>query len=306
MNSVVIFGRGQLGTFYKDYFEQKGVSVTSPIIDIRDAVAVRRAIAEGQPDVVINAAAKTNIDWCEQNKLESFHINSLGAENIGEACAEHGAFFVHLSSGCVQESKTAEDVWREHDPVSPVCYYSWTKVWAENLLNDFAKKNGLQLLILRPRQLLSSMVSPRNAVTKLLTYGKFIDMANSSTIVEDLMWVTDELIRRSATGIYNVVNPGIITPYQTALMLREVIKSDMQIQKVSKDELNAATLAKRIDSVLSTEKLNSLGIELPEIHIRLREILIIFRDKLASEQGRAVMEKTREETKRKLSLVGHL
>lgn len=301
--SILIFGHGQLGAFYRDYFSARGVTVVAPDVDIRDAAGVRMMVHNAKPDVVINVAAKTNIDWCEQNKLMAFDINTLGAANIGAACAEQGVYLVHLSSGCVQESKTRDEVWCEEDPVAPLCFYSWTKVWAENLLNDLARRHGLKALILRPRQLLSAMVSPRNAVTKLLTYRTFIDTANSCTIVEDLMRVTEALIAQDATGTYNVVNPGIITPYEIALLLREVIKPDMVIEKISKDVLNAMTLAKRVDCVLSGEKLAGLGIMLKDIHERLREILYQFKERLQTDEGRAALARTSEETSRKLSLV---
>ncbi len=312
-HKILIFGQGQLGTYYRLYFEGRGIEVASPRVEIRDEAAVRNAVRVAEPDLVINCAAKTNIDWCEMHKLEAFDINTLGADVIGKVCEEEGVYLLHLSSGCVQESKSATDVHTEDDPVSPLCYYSWTKVWAENLLLDRAKKYGppphlctkvwgWKVLILRPRQLLSAMVSPRNAVTKLLTYTKFIDTPNSCTIVEDLMWVTEELLRRDATGVYNVANPGITTPHEIACMLQEIVKPEMQFVKISKEELNRMTLAERVDAVLSMKKLNALGIELPEIHTRLREILVLFRERLQDPASRAILEQTKRETAEKLSL----
>lgn len=301
-STLLIFGHGQLGEFYRAHFEKKGVTVHTPALDIRDSAAVGAALDAARPDLVINTAAKTNIDWCEQNKTECFAVNTLGAAVVGEACAARGVYLVHLSSGCVQESKTKDTVWGEGDPVSPLCFYAWTKVWAENLLRDAAARRGLKALILRPRQLLSSMVSTRNAVTKLLTYSRFIDAANSCTIVEDLMGVTEELIRRDAIGTFNVVNPGVTSPYEIALLLKEIVKPEMVCVKIEKDELNHMTLAKRVDTVLSTAKLNALGIVLPEIHARLREILAQFKRNMEAEASRAILEKTEAETRQKLLL----
>lgn len=301
-SKIFIFGQGQLGTYYKMYFEEKTVLVISEKVEIRDEVAVRQALMESRPDLVINSAAKTNIDWCEQNKIEAFHINTLGADNIGKVCQDLGIYLLHISSGCVQESVDALDAKTEEDAPNPLCFYSWTKVWAENLLADRGTRHGLKCLILRPRQLLSAVVSPRNAVTKLLTYKKFIDTPNSCTVVEDLMRVSEELLSRDATGVYNVVNPGVTSPYEIALMLKEIVKPDLEFVKISKSELNAMTLAKRVDAVLSIKKLNDLGIDLPEIHVRLREILIDFREGLSNPETNDILERTKEETAKKLSL----
>jgi dTDP-D-glucose 4,6-dehydratase len=303
---VLIFGRGQLGTFYKDYYQKKGyrvVQAVRPEVDVRDFKAVKRVVESVRPDFAINCAAMTNIDWCEQNKLEAFDVNTLGADNIARACQETNTYLVHISSGCVQESKTPDDVKTEDDPVSPLCYYSWTKVWAENLIMDRVKKNRLWALILRPRQLLSGMVSPRNALTKMLTYTKFVDTPNSCTVVEDLLAVTDELIERNVGGLYNVVNPGVTSPYRIALMLKEIIKPDMQFVKISKEELDKMTLAKRVDAVLSMGKLNSLGITLPPLHQRLPNIMRNLKVNLESGEAEQVMAKVSQETQTKLSLV---
>lgn len=298
---ILIFGgSGQLGTSYKNYFETKGVGVETPVLDVRDEVAVRGVLQLSKPDVVINLAAVTDIDWCEKNKLEAFSVNTLGAGIVAKVCAECRFYLLHMSSGCIQESKSAAEVWSEDDPPTPLCFYSWTKVWAENLVLDCVRKYNLQALILRPRQLLSAIASPRNALTKMLTYTKFIDTANSCTVIEDLMWATAELLKRNAFGVFNVTNPGVITPYEIALMLRDIIKPEMEVTKISKEELNRMTLAKRIDAVLSTIKLNSLGIHLPEIHERIREILLALKKNLDSEAGKTVLSETLSQTQKKL------
>jgi hypothetical protein len=165
------------------------------------------------------------------------------------------------------------------------------------------RRQGLRALILRPRQLLSATVSPRNAVTKFLTYTKFIDTPNSCTIVEDLLEVTDQLVTRGVTGVYNVVNPGIITPFEVATMLKEIVKPEMEFVKITKEELNKMTLATRVDCVLSGARLEGLGIHLKEIHERLGEILHLFKENMRKEESLQAMAKTEADTAQKLSLV---
>lgn len=301
---VLIFGRGQLGSFYRATFEAQGCAVEIPEGDIRDEHFISGAVSAAQPDLIVNVAAKTNIDWCEMNKEEAFRINTLGAEAIAKAAEERGIYLVHLSSGCVQESRSAEEIHAEEDAPHPLCYYSWTKVWAENLLMERARPGKLNVLLLRPRQLLSAMVSPRNALIKMMTYSKFIDTPNSCTIVEDLMDVTLKLVEKDATGLYNVVNPGVTTPYRIAEALRAHVKPEMSFVKISKDELNRMTLAKRIDCVLSGAKLEAEGIALRPIDERLVDILASLKHNLASAEAEAALRRTEEETREKLALVG--
>lgn len=305
LKKVFITGRGQLGAFYKDHFESFGAKVVAygSELDVRNEEMVRVKVKEFGPDLVVHTAAKTNIDWCEQHKLEAFDINTLGADTVGKVCQEENIYLLHISSGCVLESKSAEDAQAEFVVPSPLCFYSWTKVWAEEMLSHRQRKYGLKVLLLRPRQLLSAKVDPRNALTKMLTYTKFIDTPNSCTVVEDLMEVTDKLLNLEATGVYNVVNPGVTTPYEIATALKEIVKPEMNFMKISKQELNKMTLAERVDAVLNTKKLNDLGIRLKEIHERMREIMRELKNNMAGTDAEKVMEKTSQETEKKLGLV---
>src|SRR3989338_8277772 len=196
--NLLITGNGQLGRFYREYFSGKGHAVvnTDSKTDVRDEAAMRKVFDDTKPELVIHTAAKTNIDWCEQHKTECFEINTLGSDIVGKLCQEKNIYLLHISSGCVLESKSATDAQTEEVTPSPLCFYSWTKVWAEEMLSHRQRKHGLKVLLLRPRQLLSAKVDPRNALTKMLTYTKFIDTPNSCTVVEDLMEVTDELLSR--------------------------------------------------------------------------------------------------------------
>ncbi|MEK7131268.1 MAG: sugar nucleotide-binding protein [Patescibacteria group bacterium] len=302
---IFITGTGQLGAFYKEYFENRGVEVAAfgSELDVRDEQAMRGKIEEFNPDIVIHTAAKTNIDWCEQHKLEAFDINTLGADVMGKICQKKNIYLLHISSGCVLESKSAADAQTEFVVSSPLCFYSWTKVWAEEMLSHRQRKHGLKVLLLRPRQLLSAKVDPRNALTKMLTYTKFIDTPNSCTVVEDLMEVTDQLFERDEVGVYNVVNPGVTTPYEIALALKEIVKPEMEFVKISKAELNKMTLAERVDAVLDTKKLNDLGIELKEIHARMKEIMRGLKKNLAGVGTEKAMATTAKETEEKLRLV---
>ncbi|MBI4457671.1 sugar nucleotide-binding protein [Candidatus Uhrbacteria bacterium] len=297
---VLIYGEGQLGSAYRDYFRARGTNVINTRIDIRDAALVASAVREAKPDLVINCVAKADIDWCERNRMEAFEVNVLGADHIAQAAQDAGAYLVHISSGCVQESLTAADVHTEDDPPHPLCYYSWTKVWAENLLLERGRRQGLKALVLRPRQLLSAKLSPRNALVKMLTYTKFIDTPNSCTVIEDLLWVTDELVRKDAVGLINITNPGVTTPHRIAELLKLHVRPEMVFSKMSKDELNRMTFAKRIDAVLSTDRLASYGITLKPLEERLVEVLADLKKNLAGADAAAVMARTAEDTKNKL------
>ena len=287
---IVVFGCGQMAELYgkNDY-------VTISSADVTSEQEVLNELGKGY-NVVINTAAKTDIDWCEQNKLEAFRVNVLGTQNVYMACCGLGIRMVQLSSGCIQESTDFGKYYTEDDPVSPACFYAWTKVWAENLLDKD------KVLILRPRQLMSAGVSPRNTLMKFMSYSKFIDNQNSCTIAEDLVRVTFELIEKGMVGVYNVVNKGTISPYEVAKMLKRYIDPTMPIEKIEKSELNNMTVAKRVDALLSGEKLARIGIVLGEIHERVEMTCRALDKNLGADLKLAqiVLQEVRRQTEKKI------
>ncbi len=312
LKTLLILGKGQMGQAFYDYFSAKPEWNTRlagiPEVDIRDISAVECLVNEAKPDILINTAALTNLDWCEDHPLETLAVNTLGADKVAHVCQKNDIYLVHISSGCIQESAKANEAHGEDDPPNPLSFYSWTKVWADQLLTERLRHHGmssdlpapLKALIVRPRQILSARLSPRNALAKMLTYTKFVDTPNSCTLLEDMIPALEALIKKNTMGVYNLVNPGVTTPYELALLLKKIVKPDLIIQKISKEELNRMTHAKRIDSVLSTAKLNALGIALPEIHERLKSLLQELKQNLAAPGASQILRNIQEETEAKL------
>lgn len=271
VTKILIFGKGQIAGFYIDHY--KGVAETEiALADITDFSQVSQTIMSSKPDVVINTAAKTNLEWCGQNRLETFNVNVLGAGNIARACDEQGVYMVHFSSGCIFSSSDGRDAKTETDQPDPSSYYGWTKAWSEGYVM-FERSPEFKCLILRPRQPISAQVNHKNMLVKMLTFSKFIDTPNSGTVIEDLMHWSDQLITKRATGIYHVANSGWTTPYEIGLLIKKYILPNLEPEKISKSELDKLTPNTRVDTVLDVSKLEGLGIEVKPYIDRLPEII---------------------------------
>lgn len=271
---ILVFGNGQLGNFYLRYFTAKDVEIKiASGVDITDINQVEMAINEYKPTVVINTAAKTNLEWDAQNKLATFNVNVLGADNIAQVCDKGSIYFVHISSGCILGSVDENDAKREEDIPAPISYYAWTKVWAESLIT-FKRSKEFKYLILRPRQPVSAQVNYKNMLLKLITFTKFIDTPNSGTVIEDLMVWTDKLIEKRVVGVVHVANEGWTTPYEIGLLLKKHVLPSLPVNKIPKEELDRLTPERRVDTVLNIDKLKSLVGEVKPYSKRLEEIII--------------------------------
>jgi dTDP-4-dehydrorhamnose reductase len=289
---ILIFGRGQIGQMYHAYFSQRDYNSYLSTADITKTKQLAASVRRSKPDIVINAAAKTSLEWVEKNKLKAFDVNVLGADSIAKICDEHKLFFLHLSSGCIFESKSAKDVKKEVDTPNPAAFYSWTKVWAENLITS---RKNLKYLILRPRQPVSSEVSEKNMLIKMLTFSKFVGEDggwNSGTVLEDLMWITEKLLKKNARGIYHVANGGYTTPYKIAILLKKYVNPDMKFDKISHKELDSIMPVKRVATVLDISKLKSIGIRPDNYEKRLESIVKILARNIRKKENIKVLNAT--------------
>lgn len=262
-----------LGNFYLRYFSglEYEVKITSVNITLKDEVD--EEVEKYKPSVIINTAAKTNLEWCVNNKLEAFSVNVLGTDNIAQICDKNDIYFIHLSSGCILESKDENDIKSETAIPKPESYYSLTKAWAENII-IFKRSNKFKYLILRPRQPISSEISTKNMLVKMLTFTKFIDVPNNGTIIEDLMNWTEKLIQKRVTGILHVVNTGWTTPYRMGVMLKKYVLPNLPVNKITKEELNTMNPEKRADAILDNSKLISIIGEVGTYESRMKEIIM--------------------------------
>lgn len=270
---ILIFGNGQIGNFYNDYFKTVGWEVLISEADITKSNEIEDSINKFQPTVAINTAAMTSLEWCNDNRLETFNVNVLGADNVAKECDKQNIYFIHFSSGCIFQSVNEFDAKIEEDIPNPAAFYSFTKVWSEELVK-FNKSSNFKYLILRPRQPISAKVHNKNMLIKMLTFTKFIDTPNTLTVVEDLLDWTKILIEQRKTGIYHVANEGFTTPYKIALMLQKYILQDLPIEVITKQELDKLLPNKRVDTVLNVDKLKEVkGIGIKTCDERLEEII---------------------------------
>ncbi|MEG0090769.1 MAG: dTDP-4-dehydrorhamnose reductase [Oscillospiraceae bacterium] len=108
-------------------------------LDITDNLACRAFFAENVPDICINCAAYTNVDGCEENSLEAFKVNAMGARNLARACELVGAKLVHISTDYVF-SGSGSTPFCEYDLAAPQSVYGKTKLAGETFVEQFCSK----------------------------------------------------------------------------------------------------------------------------------------------------------------------
>ena len=178
-------------------------------------------IADYHPDLVVHAAAFTNVDGCEQDPDQAYRVNAVGTQNVALGAQQAGAALVYVSTNEVFDGSRREP-YREWDRPDPISIYARTKAAGEQIVRDLLSR----FYIVR----LAWLFGPggRNFVTKILAgvekQGSLrvaVDEFGNPTYAPDL---ADAIYRLAATGhygIYHLTNSGFCSRHELA---REILR----------------------------------------------------------------------------------
>jgi dTDP-4-dehydrorhamnose reductase len=240
MTILVIGAKGMLG---KDLVpilstEHKVVGMGHEEIDIRDEEAVKGVFQRLQPNLVINAAAYTEVDESEFQPEKAYSVNAEGARHVAEACAMIHARLFHLSTDYVFDGLSPRP-YREEDPPNPMNVYGATKLKGEKLIREILNES----LIIRTAWLYGH--HGRNFVKAILGQAaqkKEIRVVNdqrgSPTFTQDLSRAILHLIPTAAKGIVHVTNSGSCSWFEFAQeILTEKGIGEVVVVPISSEEL---------------------------------------------------------------------
>lgn len=161
---ILVTGRtGQLGPALARTCAGLGevTLVGRDVLDLADPGSIRRAVREFKPDLILNAAAYTDVERAEDEPALATMVNGIGPGLLAVEAAGIGAGLVHFSTDYVFDG-TRSRPYREGDPTGPVNAYGRSKLAGEAAI----RAAGVDHLILRTSWLYAE--SGRNFMTTIL------------------------------------------------------------------------------------------------------------------------------------------
>ncbi len=131
-----VYASDQVEILGTDVVASEGVTCT---LDITRIDEVMKLVREAKPDVIINCAAHTNVDKCEQEWDLAYKINAIGPRNLSIAATETGGKLIHVSTDYVFPGNGTKP-YTEFDLPAPLSAYGKTKLEGENLVKQFADR----------------------------------------------------------------------------------------------------------------------------------------------------------------------
>nr|MBC7244773.1 dTDP-4-dehydrorhamnose reductase [Chloroflexota bacterium] len=223
MRIVITGSAGQLGQALQHVLHGEDLFLLDlPEYDITNYAQVRRAITSFRPQVVIHAAAFTDVDGCELNPETAYRVNALGTQNVALSCQSCDAAMVYISTDYVFDGTKSEPYW-EWDRPNPQSVYARSKLAGEYYTQTLLCK----FYIVRTAWLYSR--TGKNFVKTVLRLADehdelhFVtDEVGSPTYAPDLAEALHRLIAHPLYGIYHLTNAGVCSRYEWAKAILEL------------------------------------------------------------------------------------
>jgi dTDP-4-dehydrorhamnose reductase len=286
MKILLIGCSGQLGWELSREAQKLGelVCVDYPQIDLAQPSSIRELLNSVNPDLVINAAAYTNVDKAESEPELARMVNAIAPAILAEEMLKRSGALIHYSTDYVYDG-TKGAPYTETDEPHPINVYGATKLEGDRLVAQIHAAS----LILRTSWVYSRR--PGGFLPKVLQWAHqqqvvrvVDDQAGSPTWARMLAQATVKLISGDAFsritelgGLYHLAGSGSVSRFEWA---QEIIAHDPQKGTQTVNQVLPAkssdfpTPAKRpAFTALSVQKITSLGIDVPDWKISLYQCL---------------------------------
>jgi dTDP-4-dehydrorhamnose reductase len=125
---IVLGAGGRLGAaLAREYASQhEVVGFTHAQLDLAQLPGLRSMLAPFSFDVLINAAALTNVDYCEDHPAEAMQVNAEAPRVLAEICQEKQSRFIQVSTDYVFDGEKGSP-YTEKDPAHAISVYGESK-----------------------------------------------------------------------------------------------------------------------------------------------------------------------------------
>lgn len=237
MRILITGANGQLGRALQQALADHEIRrAVRPEFDLRDRMAVGTAALGFRPDLIIHAAAMTDVDGCERDPDAAYHVNVLGTQYVANAATMIGASVLYVSTNFVFDG-TGDAPYREWDRPNPISVYGYTKFAGEELIRSLVPRH----YIVRTSWVFGS--SSGNFFNNLARWVKerpeipiVADDRGHPTYAEDLARGIARLIREPAYGTYHLVNEGGADRVMFAQAVSELVGGTARIVPKSTEE----------------------------------------------------------------------
>jgi len=239
MHVLIIGAKGMLGRALQKQFEaDQVVSWDKDELDITDREQVFEHLPICEPDLVINAAAYTNVEKAEEEEMVANKVNGDAVGYLAEACAKLDIPLVHISTDYVFPGNKKEGYTEDETTTESLNAYGRSKLLGEQLL----QKNTDKFWLIRTSWLFGPL--GKNFVETMIGLGKqkselkvVGDQHGCPTYTRDLVQAIFKITHEQAPyGIYHITNSGSTTWAEFAKEIFKIMQMPVNVVPITSEE----------------------------------------------------------------------
>jgi len=232
MRTLVFGAKGQLGRELLTAFAADGqtLGLDLPEADIADEASIFPRVKAFGPDLVVNAAAFTDVETAEDNLNAAFRVNETGARSVADCAHRFGVPVVYYSTDFVFDGRK-NTPYAPQDPATPLSVYGRSKLAGEKATRAANPRH----YILRTAWLYGP--GGNNFVEKMLalaaqrpTLKIVTDEVGSPTHTWDLCQATRALAKSGRYGVYHAANTGAVSRFDFARAVFDIAGIGIDLQ----------------------------------------------------------------------------
>lgn len=256
------------GTYFDSEFKQKFQKSFTEELDITNKISVDSIVKKHRPDMIVNCAAVTDVDFCENNPKLAESVHVTGTKILSEAADSIAAKFIHISTDFVFDGRKGS--YTEEDSPNPLSVYAKTKFEGEKVVSE----NGLIVRTCIYGWNIQNKQSVVEWIINKLRNGKpvnlFVDNFFSPIYTGDLSRIILEMSEKNLKGLYHVSGSEKISKYKFGLKVAEVFNLNKGCIKPIKFDSMKRKANRPKDTSLRCDKIKKEGFELKNVEEGLR------------------------------------
>ncbi|MBM7613936.1 dTDP-4-dehydrorhamnose reductase [Alkaliphilus hydrothermalis] len=239
MKICILGGTGQLGNELNKVLQHQEIySFGKKDFDITNLEESYKRLRVIDPEVIIHAAAYTNVDGCEKKQDVAQQVNVEGTENIAKISERIGSRLIYISSDYVFDGEK-ETPYDEGDQPNPINVYGKTKYAGElEVMKNTDKHFIVRTAWLYGHKGKNFIQTVLNLATSKTLLNVVDDQRGCPTYALDLAAALGELTKLDDYGIYHLVNEGNCTWYELADTICRCKKLSAKVNPIKTTELN--------------------------------------------------------------------
>lgn len=232
-------------------------------LDITKAEEIHNIFSEFKPTILINTAAMTNVDACEDDKENCWDLNVNAVKYMIAASEKHNTHFIHLSTDFVFDGENGP--YKEEDQPNPISYYGLSKYEAEKLLQQSNIKWSIARTIIvygiAEKMSRSNIVLwAKEALEKGNPLTIVEDQFRSPTLAEDLAMACWLIAEKEATGIFHISGKDVMSILDLVKRVADFYNYDKSIiSPILSSSLNQAAKRPPKTGFILDKAINELG-----------------------------------------------